>query len=177
MKIAQDGLPSHLFEYVSSITPIINVDLLVHNPCKGIILSWRSDKFYGPGWHIPGGIIRFKENFLDRLKYVARNEINLNEDMEFNLISINQIMNPERDIRGHFISLLFSAEIHQNKIINNGVKEGENGFLKWYKYSPENLIKQHKRYETHIEQLIKNTRNKKIDIGNIMDSYSPNHEK
>ena len=177
MKTAQDGLPSHLFEYVSSITPIINVDLLVHNPCKGIILSWRSDKFYGPGWHVPGGIIRFKENFLDRLKYVARNEINSNEDMEFNLISINQIMNPDRDIRGHFISLLFFAEMHQNKIINNGVKEGENGFLKWHKYIPENLIKQHKRYETHIEELINNTRNKKIDIGNIMDSYSPNHEK
>ena len=177
MKKAQDGLPSHLFEYVSSITPIINVDLLVHNPCKGIILSWRSDKFYGPGWHVPGGIIRFKENFLDRLKYVARNEINSNEELEFNFISINQIMNPNRDIRGHFISLLFSAETYQNNIENKGVNDGDNGFLKWHNSSPENLIKQHKRYETHIKQLIKNTRNKNIDIGNIMETYSPNYEK
>ena len=70
MKKAQDGLPSHLFEYVSSITPIINVDLLVHNPSEGIILSWRSDKFYGPGWHVPGGIIRFKENFLEKARCI-----------------------------------------------------------------------------------------------------------
>ena len=177
MKKAQDGLPSHLFEYVSSITPIINVDLLVHNPSKGIILSWRSDKFYGPGWHVPGGIIRFKENFLDRLRYVARNEINSSEDLKFNFISINQIMNPDRDIRGHFISLLFSAETYQSSIENKLAKEGDNGFLKWHKYSPKNLIKQHKRYESHMKQIFSNTCNKKIDIGNIMDCYSPAYEK
>ena len=81
MKKAQDGLPNHLFQYVSSITPIINVDLVIHNPKKGIILSWRADNFYGPGWHVPGGIIRFKENIVDRLHKVARKEINLNKDL------------------------------------------------------------------------------------------------
>ena len=38
MEKAQDGLPSHLFEYVSSITPIINVDLRVHNPVKVLFI-------------------------------------------------------------------------------------------------------------------------------------------
>ena len=68
---------------------------------------------------MPGGIIRFKENFLDRLRYVARNEINSIEDLEFNFISINQIMNPNRDVRGHFISLLFSAKLSNLILIIN----------------------------------------------------------
>ena len=124
MNKAQDGLPNHLFKYVSSITPIINVDLIIHNPKKGIILSWRADKYYGPGWHVPGGIIRFKENIIDRLHHVAREEINLNNDLDFSFITINQIMNPNRDIRGHFISLLFASKLDNPYIDNEDFKDG-----------------------------------------------------
>ena len=173
----QEGLPNHLFEYLSSITPLINVDLLIHNPKKGIILSWRSDNFYGPGWHVPGGIIRFKENIIDRLYLVAKKEINLRENLEFRLISINQIMNPNRDIRGHFISLLFTSKLENSNIDNKNFKKNDNGFFCWHRKLPDNIIKQHEIYEKYMEQLIDNKNQKIFDFGNIMEQYSPNNEK
>ena len=113
-------------------------------------MSWRSDEYYGPGWHIPGGIIRFKENFIDRLNFVAKNELNLDHELEYSLISINQIMNPNRDIRGHFISMLFLSYVKDIRINNKHIKEKENGYLKWHKKIPNEIIKQHKRYEKSI---------------------------
>ena len=56
------GLPDDLFYYVSSITPMINVDLLIKNKKGHTLLAWRDDQYAGKGWHIPGGIIRFKES-------------------------------------------------------------------------------------------------------------------
>ena len=90
---------------------MVNVDLLIHNPTKGVILTWRSDKFYGPGWHIPGGIIRFKESLITRLKKVALKELNIEKIEKINFQSIYQIMNPTRDIRGHFLSLCFLPKL------------------------------------------------------------------
>tara|TARA_A100001035_G_C27519504_1_gene380179 strand:+ start:107 stop:640 length:534 start_codon:yes stop_codon:yes gene_type:complete len=177
MNKAQHGLPNHLFKYVSSITPIINVDLIIHNPKKGIILSWRADKYYGPGWHVPGGIIRFKENIIDRLHHVAREEINLNHDLDFSFVTIHQIMNPNRDIRGHFISLLFASKLENPSIDYGDFKENENGYFKWHKELPKNLIKQHKRYEKYIDKIISNGSDNFYDFGNIMDQYSPDNEK
>ncbi len=177
MNSQQDGLPDHLFKYVSSITPIINVDLLIYNPKNGIILSWRADNFYGPGWHVPGGIIRFKENIIDRLYHVARGEMNLKDDLEFNFISINQIMNPNRDVRGHFISLLFSSKLDEPYIDNRDYKENENGYFKWHKELPNNIIKQHKRYEKHMQRLIDSKNEKEFDFGNILEEYTPKDEK
>src|SRR5258705_8683005 len=55
------ALPEELFLFISRITPLINVDLLIQDYGKGTLLTWRSDRFFGPGWHVPGGIIRHKE--------------------------------------------------------------------------------------------------------------------
>ena len=67
MKTQKEGLPQHLFDYVSSIVPMINIDiLLLTRRKKSFPLIWRDDGMYGPGWHIPGGIIRFKEEAKNR---------------------------------------------------------------------------------------------------------------
>jgi colanic acid biosynthesis protein WcaH len=60
---AQKGLPQELFYFVSQLTPMVNVDLLIKNQKGQTLLTWRDDQFYGSAWHIPGGIIRFKESF------------------------------------------------------------------------------------------------------------------
>ena len=182
MKNPREGLPYHLFKYISSITPLLNVDLLLFNPDLGVLLSWRDDKFYGPGWHVPGGIIRFKENFLDRLDCVAKNEIKINEKLKYRLIAINQIMNPSRDIRGHFISFLFLSEINKNDFhdkdeIKLETRSYNNGDLSWHKNVPSNIIPQHKRYSEYINQVISKNVSKDINIGNILDKYYENDEK
>ena len=179
MKNPREGLPEHLFKYISSVTPMLNVDLLVFNPDQGVLLSWRKDKFYGPGWHIPGGIIRFKENFIDRLNYVAKNEIKINGELEYRMVSIHQIMNPSRDVRGHFISLLFVSEIN-SKIAENiktNTKNYKSGDLSWHKFSPKNIIPQHIRYSQYINKVISNDLTRDIDIGNVLDNYNEEDEK
>ena len=180
MKDQREGLPEHLFEYISSITPMINVDLLVHNPEKGVILSWRSDKFYGPGWHIPGGIIRFKESLITRLKEVALKELDIKNLDKINFQSIYQIMNPSRDTRGHFLSFLFSAEICSVKDFKN--KDSKRSSLpneacKWHTSVPVNLIPQHKRYEKIIDDILKGKQEENLPIGNILEQYDVKNEK
>ena len=107
MNSPENGLPEHLFSYVSSITPLINIDLLVCKPGKGFFLVWRDDQYYGPGWHVPGGIIRFKEKLTHRIGIVAHQELGLTQIKGIQLISINQIQHLNRSERGHFFSFLY----------------------------------------------------------------------
>jgi hypothetical protein len=65
------GLPDAVFAFVSSVTPLVNIDLLVRNAAPQTLLTWRDDEYYR-GWHVPGGIIRFKERMVDRAAAVAR---------------------------------------------------------------------------------------------------------
>ena len=146
MKKAQDGLPTHLFEYVSSITPIINVDLLVHNPSEGIILSWRSDKFYGPGWHVPGGIIRFKEKIEKRIKLTAKNELGCKVKFKKIPIEFSELHLKQKN-RSHFISLLFDCIIIEGPDQKHKYLKGkpQPGQWKWFDRCPNNIILPHKR--------------------------------
>ena len=72
---ANEGLPLDVFYFISQLTPLINVDLLVKNSQGQVLLTWRDDQFHGPAWHIPGGIIRFKERIETRIAKVAQSEL------------------------------------------------------------------------------------------------------
>ena len=57
----QEGLPEVVFLFVTRHTPMINVDLLIRDAEGRVLLTWRDDGYeHSPGWHIPGGIIRYK---------------------------------------------------------------------------------------------------------------------
>lgn len=66
------GLPEEVFLFISRLTPMINVDLLIQDERKRTLLTWRDDERLGPGWHVPGGIIRFKEEIQLRVKAVPK---------------------------------------------------------------------------------------------------------
>ena len=103
----RQGLPTPVFRLVSQLTPMINVDLLVRDGAGRTLLTWRADDFYGPGWHIPGGIIRFKENIATRIAKVAESELDCMVDFSPQPLIMHEVMAPHRDVRGHFISLLY----------------------------------------------------------------------
>jgi len=55
------GLPGEVFLFISRMSPMVNVDLLIKDENSRTLLAWRDDVFSGAGWHVPGGVLRFKE--------------------------------------------------------------------------------------------------------------------
>ena len=92
----REGLPKDVFLLVSAITPLINVDLLIQNDDGETLLTWREDEFYGPGWHVPGGIVRFKEKFSTRIDEVARSELGTRVTAGTMPLLMNEVMTPHR---------------------------------------------------------------------------------
>lgn len=145
---AQNGLPEEVFLLVSSLTPLINVDLLIKDEAGRSLLTWRHDKFYGPGWHIPGGIIRFKESAFQRIAAVAKRELGARVEFDPDPIQTTEITHPDRDVRGHFISLLYACRLQSPldpaRVFDPNAPH--NGDWQWHDDIPEKLIPQHKIY-------------------------------
>lgn len=142
------GLPEELFRLVSRLTPMVNVDLLIRDAAGRTLLTWRADEFYGPGWHVPGGIIRFKETATERIAAVARVELGATVAAEALPCRISELMNPRRDVRGHFISLLYRCTL-MTPLDMSLKAEGEmleNGMWRWFDRCPGNLLPVHAIY-------------------------------
>jgi ADP-ribose pyrophosphatase YjhB (NUDIX family) len=152
---AKIGLPQEAFYFVSQLTPMINVDLLIKNKRGQTLLTWRQDRFYGPAWHIPGGIIRFKESIEDRIAKVAETELGCQVRFSEAPVDVRSMINKERDIRGHFISLLYLCELE-------GAPDPEkqcltpdplNGEWAWHDKAPQNLLGQHESFRALIDEM------------------------
>ena len=146
------GLREELFRFVSRLTVMVNIDLLVKDELNRVLLSWRDTEFSGAGWHVPGGIIRYKESLEDRIRKVAQSEIGTVVDFDSNPVAINQIIK-NHTTRGHFISILYICSLPSDFTPDNGsLSETEPGFLKWHEKCPDNLIEVHDvLYREHIE--------------------------
>ena len=147
------GLPDPLFYFVGRLTPFINVDLLI---VKGnsTLLAWRDDIYCGKGWHIPGGIIRFRETIEQRIQAVAISEVGTEVILHSNEpIAVNQIIDTSKKERSHFISLLYKCTIREGFQINNGNKKPfEQGYLAWHSSCPQNILKYHNIYRKFLDR-------------------------
>ena len=135
------------FEEISTKSPIVNVDLLIYNKNKEILLSWRNDEF-DTGWHFPGRCVRHQETLMIAAKKCLINEIgSYNKDIDPFMIDYNEIINYKRKIRSHFISFLYKYYLDSKTFlyINNNKKENDAGYLKWFYKMPINLIDCHKK--------------------------------
>lgn len=148
------GLPEELFRFASSIVPMINVDLLIKDEKGRTLLTWREDEFYPAGWHIPGGIIRYKETASDRIRAVAAHELGTEVTHNDKPIAITElIMNePSWRVRGHFISLLYECRM----VRDPGTARAEEGRLPeqgewaWHDGCPANLYAAQEIYRKYI---------------------------
>ncbi|OFX24720.1 MAG: hypothetical protein A2V77_14550 [Anaeromyxobacter sp. RBG_16_69_14] len=147
------GLPLDVFLLVSRLTPLVNVDLLIRNDRGQSLLTWRADEFYGPGWHIPGGIVRFKESFARRLGAVARAELGADVRFGPSPLAVNETIHPSRDKRGHFISFLYRCELltSPDPALQFAGGVPKNGEWHWHDRCPENLIRVHAIYRPYLE--------------------------
>ena len=147
---SQQGLPDDVFSFVASITPLINVDLLIERDGK-ILFAWRDDG-KNLGWHIPGGIIRYKESIHDRILKTAINEIGTEVTYNNNPLKISEIFMPYQR-RGHSISLLYKCNIpDEYEIDNNALKPRHEGFLKWLDHCPDDLVEGQRCYINLIKE-------------------------
>ena len=126
------GLPDDIFSFVSQVTPLINVDLLIKDEQKRVLLSWRDGIYDGAGWNVPGGIVRFKETLEARILKVAETEVGAKLEFNPHPIAINQLF-AQQNTRGHFISLLYKCFLSKNyELPNKGLSSNDVGFLKWH---------------------------------------------
>lgn len=147
------GLPQQVFYFISQLTPLVNVDLLIKNEQGQTLLTWRDDGFYGPGWHIPGGILRFKETAENRIKKVAAEELGISVKADIKPLAINEKIAKNRDVRGHFIALLYACQLTselplETQASAENIKAGQ---WQWHDGCPDNLIEQHNVYRPFIE--------------------------
>lgn len=150
---AREGLTKPVFLFVSQLTPMVNVDLLIQNVQGQTLLTWREDEFYGPGWHVPGGVIRFKELAETRIQKVALSELAVNVVAEAEPLCVKEIMAKHRDVRGHFISMLYRCRLQGT--LNPAQRyqaalPKQNGRWQWHDGCPENMIPQHEMYRAYL---------------------------
>ena len=137
----RQGLPSDVFLMVSRMTPLVNVDLLIQNDAGQTLLTWRADQFFGNGWHLPGGVIRFKELAADRILACAREELRVDVTHDAEPLMILETIREPQD-RGHLVSLLYRCRLRgeldeQQRATSD---EPAAGAWRWFSQAPADMI-------------------------------------
>jgi len=137
---AGDDLPEDLFLFVSRVTPLVNVDLLIKDGQNRTLLTWRDDQFYGSGWHVPGGIVRYKERTEDRIRKVAQEEIGSPVEFDPAPAAVLESFSDQRH-RGHFISLLYRCRLcGEPDPVRRADGLPQRGQWKWHCDCPDDLL-------------------------------------
>jgi len=143
---AGEDLPEELFLFVSAITPLINVDLLIKDERNRTLLTWRDDAFYGAGWHVPGGIIRYKEQAQDRIRKVAEGELGCSVEAERAPTLVMESFSESRE-RGHLVSLLYRCRLTSHPKPRLQAREiPQRGEWRWHQTAPKNLLPVQREY-------------------------------
>lgn len=106
---ARKGLPEDVFLFVSRLTPLVNVDLLIRDPDGRVLLTWRDDPIFGSGCHVLGGCVRLGESFGDRIAAVARGELGVGIDFDPIPLGVFETVDESRSSRKYHVSLLFGC--------------------------------------------------------------------
>lgn len=153
MKIdGREGLPEEIFIAVSTIIPIVNVDLMILDERNRILLSWRDDAYFGKGWHLPGGCIRYKETMMERIQKTANNEIGANVIVKPDPIAVRDVIlgRKEEQIRerAHHLAVLYECRLPKAFHMDNaGKSENTSGYLRWFERIPEDILQVHEVYQ------------------------------
>ena len=143
-------LPPVLFRFVTEIAATANIDLLVQDAEKRVLLAWREDAF-GAGWHVPGSIIRHREEIAHRIQACAEEEFGCDLLVGEGPVALVQIF----DDRGHSVSLCYTAVLQgapSQPVVGAG-DTPQPGSLRWFDALPGTLYPSHLVYRSVIEAL------------------------
>lgn len=142
------GLPEEVFLFLSRITPLVNVDLLIQDDAGRTLLTWRDDEFFGQGWHIPGGVIRYKQTAAECVAACARRELGAEVSFDAAPLLVQETISAQRT-RGHFISLLYRCRLESTPDARLRAAETEApgaGAWRWHREPPPDLLQVHAPY-------------------------------
>jgi ADP-ribose pyrophosphatase YjhB (NUDIX family) len=141
------GLPEDIFLFVGRITPLINVDLLIQDVRGRTLLTWRDDGHFGCGWHVPGGVIRYKEAAADRVRACASEELGAEVSFDPAPIFVMETIIDSRD-RGHAVSLLFRCRLATppDRATEAGPEAPAAGQWRWHQGAPPDLLDVQSQY-------------------------------
>lgn len=141
-------LPWPLFRFVTEVMATSNVDLLVQDDAARVLLAWRDDPF-GTGWHVPGSIIRHREEIAHRIAACAADELGCAVDADDRPIALIQIF----DERSHSISLVFRVALRgmPGRRVVDAVAIPEAGDLCWFASLPDRIYPSHLVYRDVID--------------------------
>ena len=151
------GIGKNLFESISRLTPAVSVELIIKSQDEqSTLLTWRDDEFYGPGWHVPGGVVRFKETLSSRVEKVLKQEIAASALKFEGPIGFHEIFNDQRDKRGHFICFVYKVILIEAPPIETKAQDGAitDGSWRWFANCPDNLIKNQRSLVEYINAKI-----------------------
>ncbi|OFZ55546.1 MAG: hypothetical protein A3D92_11390 [Bacteroidetes bacterium RIFCSPHIGHO2_02_FULL_44_7] len=133
------GLSKPLFDALCKIVVFPACELVLVNNKKEILLTYRKDKYW-KGWHFPGGLIRFRESLVKRLKTTAKAELGVSlSNLKF-LFPINYPLSK----RGHSLSLVYLCKT------KNHPKDGQ-----WFKTMPKDIIPEHRELWRMVKKALK----------------------
>jgi colanic acid biosynthesis protein WcaH len=141
------GLPEDVFLFVSRLIPMVNVDLLIQDDRGRTLLTWRDDEHFGSGWHVPGGLIRYKEPAADRIRACAREELGAEVSFEDAPVFVMETILRSRE-RGHAVSLLYRCRLMTP---TDGAREAASdppaaGQWRWHEAAPVDLLAVQRQY-------------------------------
>lgn len=136
-------LPWPLFRFINEVVATANVDLLVQDPVLGFLLAWRDDPF-GRGWHVPGSIIRHREEIGHRIEACGRDEFGCEVGVADRVSAVIQIF----DDRGHSVSLCYRATLRGalGRRLVKADDQPKPGDLRWFDELPADLYPSHLVY-------------------------------
>jgi ADP-ribose pyrophosphatase YjhB (NUDIX family) len=148
------GLPEPLFLLISRLTPLLSVDLLIRDAAGRTLLTWRHDASYGPGWHLPGGIVRYQESAAKRIQEVARLELGAQVDFEPTPLSIEESLRPDKRDRAHIVSMLYRCRLlgPPDASLRFDPEVPNPGHWQWHDSWPDNLIQEQRHYERYLRR-------------------------
>jgi len=146
---ACEGLPEDVFLLVSALVPLVNVDLLIEDKQKGVLLAWRDDPYCGRGWHFPGGCLRIRETLAERLQKTALVEVGTEVIYDPKPAAVTEFIAPEQrdgiehqNIRAHNVGIAYRCTLPEGfEIDNHGRFATTTGYLKWFRELPDDLLK------------------------------------
>jgi colanic acid biosynthesis protein WcaH len=142
------GVPLPVFLMISRLVPLFTVDLLVQDAEGRTLLTWRDDAYFGAGWHVPGGAVRYKETIAQRIQACAAEELGAEVAFDPVPLAVEEEIDPAQRTRGHNVALLYRCRLLAGPDPARRAAPGRPrpDEWAWHERSPDDLLPVHRRY-------------------------------